>query len=538
MPVIRSRRSKEYKVKDNGAHLPAYQQNSYLGMCSQYTIPVTPAVSKTALTTGSQVYVDLEEFECSTIDQFCFRFTIRAINDTKLAPVFYWFSEIEIRAEKGTGDVLQRIYPENMRLWYFLTMNEEERKYWADLGNFTITTDPKTGRQSIDVTQDNIIKAGETREIFLHLPSTFMQSSQIDMRHLVSELRFQLELSRDVLLDSTTQADFELENIHMLIQSYQETASDAQTKLDAWKKNHHKYVYLDCERLTYNDRTLQSNSKQRFNLDQFQNKSPFMMFVFKPSTNPTVANKSRYKYREIGDYGTIDLENSGGRSIYGNGNPAQSIDFFTKLHGETGNYIQKGCYIMNWSEDIKQSLAGIINGYQQFDGSNYYLSFEFDNEAVQETVALESFASPGFLAITDPLSPNGVGIFEINQKIERIPVNIANINDYTNRMNLLLDDTEVQLQSISGNNYDPAMIVTYTKASGDASSRVGLPQIYNQVPAFDSNNPTSSAYIVPRITQQGVDGWDTSANYQLEIYCYKFKELLINKNGRLTCREL
>ena len=538
MPVIRSRRDKDVKVNDGKAKLPFYQQNSYLGMCSQFTIPVTPAVSPNILTTGTQIYVDLEEFEVSTIDDFAFRFTIRAINDTKLAPIFYWFNEIEIRAEKGTGSVLQRIHSETMRQWMYFTQNQEEREHWARLGNYTIIRDPKTNRESIVVTDDNIIKAGEVRDIYLHLPSTFMQTSQIDMRHLMSELRFQLELSRDILLDGTTQADFELENIHMVIQSYQESASDTQTKLDGYKKSNHKYIYLDCERLTYNDRTIQSNSRQRFNLDQFMLKSPFMIFVWKPSSNPNVTDGSKYTYREIGDQGKIDLENSGGRSVYGNGNPPQAIEFFTKLIDQTGVYNQKGVYIMNWSEDIKQSLAGVINGYQQFDGSNWYLSFEIGEEAVSEVHRWSSFTTPGFNALANPMSNGGVGNLVVNNEINPIPLNIGNRIDYRNRFDESLLKYGITLNNTSGSDYDQVIDITYNPENGDVSSRIGLPTYINQVPATDSTDTALQVFNRPSVLTRGKDGWVSGSNYTLEIYCYKFKELLIHKNGRITCREL
>ena len=126
-------------------------------MDSQYTIPITPTVSKQALTQTTQIYYDLEPNECGTIDSLCVRFTIRAINDTYLVDPFKYFREIEIRAEKGTGDVLQRIYPECMKLFYWQVFNEEERKMWAELGNFTILVDPKTGRESIAITEKNLI---------------------------------------------------------------------------------------------------------------------------------------------------------------------------------------------------------------------------------------------------------------------------------------------------------------------------------------------------------------------------------------------
>ena len=80
-----------------------------------------------------------------------------------------------------------------------------------------------------------------------------------------------------------------------------------------------------------------------------------MYFCFKPSTAPQVNNGSVYDLRELGSEGTIDFENSSGKSIYGNGNPSKVREFYTKYTSQTGNPCIKGGYIMNFSEDIKAS---------------------------------------------------------------------------------------------------------------------------------------------------------------------------------------
>ena len=538
MPTIVSRRNKDQKIKDGRCKLPAYQSLATLGYQTCYAINIQPAPSANALTSSSQIYFDLEEYECDQIDKVAMRFRIRAINDTWLVPIWYWFREWEIRFQKGSGDIGNRLFPENFYLYYYLTMNEEERKIWEDLSNFSVRMDPKTKRQSVYTDlKKNVIPAGETRDIYVHIPITWLQTSQIDMRTILSELRFQMETAGNaILLNGTTQADFELEDINMIIMSMAETASDTQARISTQRNHKHKYIYLDCEKLTYNTRTLQSNSRQRFNLDQFQNKCPFLFFVFKPNTNPT--GEDLYTFRELGDEGTIDFENSGGKSIHGNGRPIKNREYFKEYTEQTGNYPIKGGYIMNFSDDIKLSMAGVLNSLIQFDGSNYYLSFEFGDEAVSEVHRWQGFTTPGFNALTNPMSNGGVGNLVVNGVINPEPINVGNRTDYRNRFDESLEKYGISLDNTSGSNYDQVVDITFTKQSGDVSNRIGIPTYINQVPATDSLDPSLFVYNRPRITQRGKDGWISGSNYSLEIFCYKFKELLIDTNGHLSCRDL
>ena len=45
-------------------------------------------------------------------------------------------------------------------------------------------------------------------------------------------------------------------------------------------------IYLDHERLTYNDKTLTASQTTKFALDQFVGKCPFIIVVIKSNTSP------------------------------------------------------------------------------------------------------------------------------------------------------------------------------------------------------------------------------------------------------------
>ena len=126
MPQIVSRReSTTPKKNEGGALYPAHQCEITAGTDAYYTIPATPQFPTTLIGNGGQAYLDVERDEISHIQDICIRFKIKNNGATavKLVPPAYWFNRIVLESEKGSGDELQHIYPEEMVAWYWGTSN-------------------------------------------------------------------------------------------------------------------------------------------------------------------------------------------------------------------------------------------------------------------------------------------------------------------------------------------------------------------------------------------------------------------------------
>lgn len=527
MPQYASRREKDKWVKD-GAHIAGFHQvKAYIGMETTYTIPISPPVSSTALGNNSQIFFDLETWEVPRIDNICIRWTITAINDTKLLPIFYWCRRIVIEAEKGTSDELEFIYPESVLMYYQTALTAEKRDYWSKLGNFSYIKDTVTGTEQIWSKQKNIIRAGETKDIYMIIPSGFLQSGIINLHEIVGDLRFRFEMNNDINLDGTTANDYTLDNIHLVIGHHEESAVDKSASKELAKAHHKKWVYLDCEKLSYNDRTLNANTIQKYNLDQFSYMSPFLLFCIKPNTMPNASDNSIYDYQDLGDQARIDMEDSGGRSLVGQGTPVRSRELYQQFNDQTNNPPLKGLYMVNFSEDIKHSYIGAINGFHQFTGKNFYLRLDMDSEKVTPKFTLSGVPA----GASDPFNigldyPSFKTLAPTNSSVSSGVIATA-----VNTFSRFAKDNNLELGAIAGTggetlDADNTMQFEFTKGD-NIYERFGL--LNDTMP----NNITTTS-----VVNYGKNGWNSGADYTIEIFCFKYKEILISKNGKLRCRNL
>jgi len=533
MPQVVSRRKKlQPKVSHKNAHYPPHQVSATLGYDSVFTIPQSPAPPTAALRQNNQIYFDLESYECDVIEDICFRFRITN-NDTSeaiMVPVPWLFQRVVIEFQKGTGDEAMYIYPPNWVLWYWTIYSQEQRDHWAELSNFDIKEYKSQGKsQRMWDGLCTRIGPGETKEIYIPIPCPFLHMSSIDMRHIIADLRFRLELSSDIIAGGGTNL-LELNDVHLIVSSTQEADFDKKERVSNARKNVNKYVYLDVERLTYNDKQLQSGSQTRYNLDQFVGKCAFLQFVILPSVAPNATDRSLYNFCEIGDFGTIDISNSAGRSIYGNGQPVREREIYQRFVQQTGNPYHRGMYTINFSDNMKRSFAGEVCGYHQFLGNNDYLEIIPGQPAVSHctnltlsAVPTQGFFLPGFER-TDRQHTSGVpGHFGDEEAAI-----LAQFNS------LAQENKAYSVISVTGNWVDTSVTMCFDLKDGDVACELGNPVLLSKGMQDGSEVNIGVTSVT---TTRGVRGWE-NGQYTLQIFMYKYKELIVEKNGRLYCRDL
>ena len=134
--------TKHQKVSDHHkCAIPAFQSFATIGHKEWYTLPIQPTAPTTAFSSApTTIYYDLEPNDCKNIEDLCIRLTLSASSaDVQTTGAPFYFDEITLIADKGSGQELVKIFPENIIAWCMLTMNEEEQNYWAKHMNFSLT---------------------------------------------------------------------------------------------------------------------------------------------------------------------------------------------------------------------------------------------------------------------------------------------------------------------------------------------------------------------------------------------------------------
>ena len=525
MPVVVPRDAMQPpKVNDDGALLPSFQKNITGGMDGYYTIPITPSAPTDAIGSGKNLYFDLERDECGVINDIYIKFTISCTTaDVQLVPPPYWFNRICIESSKGSGDILKTIYPEEFFIWNQITQDEESRDRWAKLGNWKINKLNEDGTsEKIWVGDNTEFKTGKTKDVYLQIPALFFQLDAIDMKHIRSDLRIRFEMRSDVVV-SGDKSNLSLDNLHLLIRSFNEENYDNARRQGRQTQNKHKYIYNDVERIQISDKSYTAGQTARLPLDQFVGKSGLLAVFIKPSTNPNASDKSLFDYQNIGCDATFDITNSAGQSLLGNGTAVTAEHLNSVFQSHTSNPHLNGIYIIPFCEDLKRNFLGIPNGIMDFAGLHDFLEITFGSAPVQEVhqVELGSTATAGTFRLafengcidTNELDYNATTT-NIQNALAAMP-KLADLN--------ITATVDNNLQASTTQNY------TFNANSGKVSEELGkLTYIGNNIPKVSST--TISTY--------GSKGFTSGSNYELTILMSKFKELCVDTKGNIKVREL
>ena len=511
------------KIHEGGALLPLHQAHMTGGMDGTITVPATPAISSDILGSGNTYYYDLEPDTIGRIDDICFRFTITCSTaDVECLPPQQWFSRLILEAEKGSGDELIHIYPENMVFWSFLTENREGREKSSRLGNWARIKLDHEAAEKYGINEKTKFKAGETRDVYLQIPALFLHLNALDMRHTRNDFRFRMEFSNDIVV-SGDRTNLSLDSLNLVAQTFNEESFDYRHRMGRSQKNDHKYIYLDHEILSYNSYTLNAGATQKFALDQFVGKCPFLFVVIKPNNAPVASDKSKINYVEIGKDGTFDITNPSSQSLLGNGTAIKQDYVYDQWTKQTGNPHVKGVYLINFSKSVKQSLAGKICGFFEFVGVRDYLEITFDSAPTQEVHTITTDA----LGVTGSYRyafENGIiSDQELDYDAEPAAIQTA-INAIPQ-----LAERDISVTVNDGIDAVTSQTVTFNNRSGKVSDEFGKITILgNGTPKVNSTT----------VSTPHKSGWSSGSNYTVEIHMYKYRCLEVSKRGKITTKDL
>ena len=526
--VISRIQAKTNKVSDGNKHsIPIFQSFATVGHKEWFTIPIQPTAPTNAFSSApTTIYYDIEPHDAKEVGDLHIKITLSASGgDVRVVGAPFLFDTITLISDKGSGSNLVKLYPENLIAWCMLTMNEEEQQEYSKLMNFSLKDIKSKNLKKYWYNENNYIRDGESLTMYMPLPLNFLKMNALDLTHLKNPLRVRFECSNDVVLDGSV-SNLSLDNIELLVCGHQESVFDMQAREGRNKSKHHAYHFLDVERITINDRTLNASTKTDFYLDQLTSKVAFFLVCIKGSTTPGTSDDTLFDYLEIGKNGTFDIESSSGRSEYANGNPINQTVLYHHLQEQIQNKPFAGMYIIPFCEDVRKSIVlGNINGFKQMTGAKEKLSITFDSAPTSEvhTVSIGTTASAGTyryafenFAFSDQEVDYNDSTSDLLSAINAMPC---------------LQELNLSASSVSANlASNTSHAVTFTNTDGDTISKeLGkLTIVGNGIPKVNSTS----------VSTYGDDGWVSGSNYEVNIYAYKWAKFKVDSDGSLSVEQL
>ena len=522
MPVVSLKGNVERpKIPEGDALIPAYQSVLTAGSDAYIQLPCTPQPASTSLGSGNTIYFDIERDEVKLINDICFRFTISCSTaNVQTLPPNLWLKRLVIESEKGSGMELIHLYPENWVVWEQVTQDKVSREIGQHYSNFDFIKNKSEGSERFWVSEKTKFKVGETRDVYLKIPALFFHLNSIDMSHIRSDLRLRIELSSDIVV-SGDKANLSLDNLHLVIRNFAEENYDHNHRVNQQIKNNHKYYYLDCERLQVNDKTLTAGSTTKFALDQFVGKCPFIVVIIKNSNNPQASDKSQIDYVEIGKDGTFDITNPSSQSLLGQGTALKEEHIYQIFKQHTGNPSVKGVYLIPFCENVKKSMAGVVNGFFEFVGLKDYLEIKFGASGQSEvhTITQNAVSSAGTYRYA--FEKGGISSEELDYNSNATA--IKNVLDAMPQ----LQERNISVTA-SGDLTSTTQTITFNSEADKVSDELGKITIIGNGTSKVNNTSVSTI---------GKRGFTTGSDYQVEIFMYKFKCLKVDKRGHITCED-
>ena len=504
--------------------LPQFQAHSSLGQMEFYTVPIQPAAPTNTFTNGSTLYFDIEPHEVKEVSHLIVRLKISCTTAAvQLVPNYYLFDRILVEDSHGSGPEIARIFPETCIAYDFLTSNEEAQEKCAELGNYSLEEIKSRNVRKLYTSDANYIQPGQTKEIYLNLPLSFIRFRALDFGHIANDLRLRFEASNDVVISGSV-ANISLDAVDLLVSSHDSHHEDRNAKLAKHKKHNHSFIFLEPERLQVNTKSLQASTKTEYFLDQFSGKIAFLMVLLKGSTTPQASDKTKFDFYEIGKYGTFDVESSAGKSLLMNGSPMNQNQVYNYIQDQVGCKPWAGVYFIPFCEDIKKSVAGIVNSFRQFYGQKDKLCITFDSAPTQEisTITLSSTAASG--SYRYGFSNGIIDTAEVDYN--------DSTGDLLTAINAIpqLAQKGISASSVSANIASSAThAITWSARSGRVSDELGkLTIVPNGIPKVSSSV----------VSTYGDDGWTSGSGYQCEIFAFKFCKLTVDTDGKLSKSDL
>src|SRR5688572_23419954 len=436
----------------------------------------------------------------------------------------YLFDEIDMYSNKGSGDLIKKIYPENFVSWFNIIYDKEFLKIWEEMAHLNIVNF-KNGSSKLHLSNKKIIRNGESLDIYLPLVANFWKFQAINMNFIRAPIRLRFLCSNDVVVSGSV-SNLSLTDISLIIKSPVEQEFDVIERNKLSSKDN-KYIFLDYERLTFNNYTLTASTKARFPLDQLVGKVPFLHFMIKSNTAPITSDYSKWSPLDMGDNVKFDLENASGQSLFGNGNSVKSIILNSAFVEETGNYYPQGHYFLNFSDSLKRSYGGNICGYHAFNGQKDYLCIDLPSAATAEvhTITLSG------------TSASGVYRFEVNGEYSPFIAYNASVGTMKSTLEAMevIKSRGYTITASATVSAGTSLTITFNVKNGRVNTEIGT---INIEPATLATSAPAAVYADTAITTYGSKGFATGSAYQVEIYAPKFRNLIVSTKGELTASDL
>ena len=167
-------------------------------------------------------------------------------------------------------------------------------------------------------------------------------------------------------------------DISLIVETENLTREDEKSHQNYYSQVISSNRVLDWTPVDEYSKTLTANAVSTVDLDSVVGKCAGFVVIVR-ETGATNTNNKLFEYVDLGDTAQIDFITNGGKSILGSGVPLDAKylrDEIWATHFSTNFNSKKNAYFIPFTQDAKNALHGVVDGYVTLNSSGHKLQIK------------------------------------------------------------------------------------------------------------------------------------------------------------------
>lgn len=424
----------------------------------------------------------------------------------QFAGVPHWFDRIEFRSGSKNLGI---IYPDNLA-FNLATLSQAQLKCVLPNANY---------RTNWSNDYNNSTRAGESITVYLPLLNTWLNNSEVYMRHLADDITIDFHPSSDITSYQAGSPVISCDDLQMIIQTEQLTGQDERQHEIFHKSVISSNRFLDVVPVNFYAKQLTAGQETKLELDSIHGQVAGMLVCVKPQ-GATNTNNGNFSYTNVG--GTYDLLDAGSRSILGSGVPLDEKYLRGEIWAQHFNNDfsqRRNCVWIPFCESSVSAFHGKKDGYIRMDGERNYLAITPRNTAgVSPTIDFQ---------VNEVATSGSFRVSFRGELSDSIPWDVTNtdLKDILEVMSAFKDSPVPLTVTVVGSpSTTTSTTITFDQKVDEDLVSFGIVQ---ETLAGVSGLITATALVSP-----GVAGFISGA-YDISLYAYVHSKLMKDTEGRL-----
>lgn len=466
---------------------------------------------------GAKYRVNLDASAVNSIKSMTLKIDIAegGTSSMTLCPAPYFFNEISIRANGGSGDVIQTFYNDSLMANYGLALKNSQKGVLNKAGI----------SEQWYYEDSHVIPTSGTRTYYLPLIGAFTDNFNhgLPWANSKADLQFEFTPTSDPKVSGSGLVNCSGMSLIVETEGFESRHELARAKRS--EQTIESASFLNPVPISTYSKTLSANSESTINLDNLSGKCAFLA-VFIRSTGASNSGNGNMKYLPIGDSGSWDLQDSSSMSIYGRGVALTSDQWRNHIfpqHAPDSDFNNwRSVYFLPFCENMRQALAGVKNGFMEFNPNQTYRLAVVPGAAPTSEIHTLNCANAANDGGYYRLSVNG----HLTAPL-LFNANAAAIKNALEALPPFIQAKDGPCTVTSSGSLETDCTITFSTSDRPLPSS-HLVQVISE----SLNDGGVAEYVSSSVSTKGVNGF-TTGSYDVKIYAFMHREVHYH-NGRIS----